>query len=76
MRTFPLAQPMRELYDVFEVPGAGGIPLYSWWQVSVNSLAGREEKKRSTSCCASPSASTKAMCASTIRWDGRWTPGV
>lgn len=36
---------MRELYDVFEVPGAGGIPLYSWWQVSVNSLAGREEKE-------------------------------
>ena len=30
VRTFPLAQPMRELYDVFEVPGAGGIPLYSW----------------------------------------------
>ena len=28
-----------------EVPGAGGIPLYSWWQVSVNSLAGREEKE-------------------------------
>ena len=23
VRTFPLAQPMRELYDVFEVPGAG-----------------------------------------------------
>ena len=45
VRTFPLAQPMRELYDVFEVPGAGGIPLYSWWQVSVNSLAGREEKE-------------------------------
>ena len=45
VRTFPLAQPMRELYDVFEVPGAGGITLYSWWQVSVNSLAGREEKE-------------------------------
>lgn len=36
---------MRELYDVFEVPARAASLLYSWWQVSVNSLAGREEKE-------------------------------
>ncbi len=43
VRTFPLAQPMREL--VLCVRGAArGIPLYPA-EASVNSLAGREEKE-------------------------------
>lgn len=42
---FFLQAPMREQFDVFEMPNAQDIPLYSWWQVSTNALSGREEKE-------------------------------
>lgn len=42
---FLLREPMPELYDIFEVPDTGRFPLYSWWQVAVNPLTGREEKE-------------------------------
>ena len=45
VRRFALTQPLPELYDVFEVPDAESIPLYSWWQVRVNRLAGSEERE-------------------------------
>ncbi len=40
-----LGEPLREQYDIFPVPDADLFPLYSWWQVAVNALAGREEKE-------------------------------
>ena len=42
---FALTHPLREQYDIFEVPDSTAIPLLSWWQVSVNNLQGREEKE-------------------------------
>lgn len=40
-----LTKPLEELYDIFEVPDSARFPVYSWWVVSVNALAGREEKE-------------------------------
>lgn len=40
-----LKEPLKEQYDIFPVPDASLFPIYSWWQVSVNALAGREEKE-------------------------------
>ena len=34
-----------EQYDIFPVPDAARFPLYSWWQVTVNALEGREERE-------------------------------
>lgn len=42
---YRLSEPVGELYDLFEVPQARELPLYSWWRVSVNNLSGREEKE-------------------------------
>ena len=43
--TLALTEPLRELYDIFEVPDSSAFPLYSWWQVTCDRLAGREEKE-------------------------------
>lgn len=40
-----LGEPLEEQYDIFPVPDAGRFPLYSWWQVTVNALEGREERE-------------------------------
>lgn len=40
-----LTEPLKELYDIFPVPNAKDFPVYSWWQVTVNALEGREEKE-------------------------------
>ncbi|MEG0910585.1 MAG: hypothetical protein RSC73_02040 [Ruthenibacterium sp.] len=40
-----LPEALPELYDIFPVPDSDAFPLYSWWQISVNHLAGREEKE-------------------------------
>lgn len=38
-------EPLKEQYDIFPVPDADLFPVYSWWQVAVNALEGREEKE-------------------------------
>lgn len=40
-----LREPLQEQYDIFPVPDADLFPVYSWWQVTVNALEGREEKE-------------------------------
>lgn len=40
-----ISEPLKEMYDVFEVPDSSRFPVYSWWVVSANALAGREEKE-------------------------------
>ncbi len=43
--SFPLTEPLREQYDIFEVPDSSRFPVLSWWQVSVDNREGREEKE-------------------------------
>lgn len=40
-----LWETLGEQYDIFPVPDAARFPLYSWWQVTVNALEGREERE-------------------------------
>lgn len=44
-RELTLEEPVEEQYDIFPVPDASLFPVYSWWQVTVNALSGREEKE-------------------------------
>ncbi|NWL86159.1 hypothetical protein DMN77_00935 [Paenibacillus sp. 79R4] len=40
-----LTEPLRELEDIFEVADSSAFRLYEWWVVTVNPLAGKEEKE-------------------------------
>lgn len=40
-----LTEPLRELEDIFEVADSSAFQLYDWWVVTVNPLAGKEEKE-------------------------------
>lgn len=42
---FALREPLREMFDIFEVPEGVDFPLYSWWRVRVNHLTGGEERE-------------------------------
>lgn len=43
--TMVLAEGIPELSDILPVPDGSDFPVFSWWQVCVNGLAGREEKE-------------------------------
>ena len=40
-----LAEALEEGYDIFPVEDGDCMPVYSWWQVSVDNLDGREERE-------------------------------
>lgn len=40
-----LTEPLQEMYDIFEVEDSRAFHVHDWWIVTVNRLAGREEKE-------------------------------
>ena len=42
---YSLTENLEEQFDIFPVPDSDHFPVYSWWQISVNALEGREEKE-------------------------------
>lgn len=42
---YKLTEKLEEQFDIFPVEDSDLFPVYSWWQVSVNALEGREEKE-------------------------------